>query len=286
MRKAAVLREIPIRVLHPLRLPVSWACQHGWLPFEAKRYFPWRWVLEPFTIYGPGWSCRWFPTEFDSIAHVMFWSGLRKWEKETASVVLEQIRLSRCFIDIGANCGIYTVFACAENPDVRVLAIEPVAKICAALKQNVINNGYASRVTVLNVALGSFNGLTAFHEAEDCTMGSLGTVGYYGQRGSVIEVECRTLDSLVGQLQIEPDFLKIDVEGAEDVVLEGAQSVISRFRPRIVLEANPADPTERMTELLARHGYNFLILTDRGPQPRDAIVPEEPYHNWLCLPKY
>jgi FkbM family methyltransferase len=209
---------------------------------------------------------------------------LREWEKETSPVILENIRSSRCFIDVGANCGIYTVMGCMINPNVRVLAVEPVPYICGALKNNVIQNDCGSRVTILNVALGESNGMVSFHEAEDSTMGSLAIDGYKGQRGTIIQVECRTLDSIVEELNIEPDFLKIDVEGFEDVVLSGATTVLSRFRPRIVLEANPGDPSNRMTEILSKYGYGFQIITNRGPEWRSEIIPEDAHRNWLCSP--
>jgi FkbM family methyltransferase len=250
----------------------------------VRRFLPWRWVLEPFTIFGTGWKCRWFPTEFDSVGHRIFWSGLREWEKETAPVILENIRHSRCFIDVGANCGIYTVVGCTINPNVHVVAIEPVPKVCAALRHNVKENNFDSRVAILDVALGDTNGTVCFHEAEDSTMGSLAVDGYRGQRGRVIQVECKTLDSIVERLSIQPDFMKIDVEGFEDAVLRGATNVLHKFRPRIVLEANPGDPGDHVTEILLRHGYRFQNLTDSGPQWREAIVPVDAYRNWLCVP--
>jgi FkbM family methyltransferase len=242
-------------------------------------------VFEPFTIYGTGWNCRWFPTEFDDVGHQLFWSGLRLWqEKETAPVILENIGRSRCFVDVGANSGIYTVLGCTINPNVSVVAVEPVPKVCAALANNVTQNNFAARVTILNVALGDSNGMVSFHEAADATMGSLAVGGYRGQRGRVIQVECRTLDSIVEQLNIEPDFLKIDVEGFEDVVLSGASRVLSKFRPRIVLEANPGDPGERMTEILSQYGYRFQNITDHGLESRSEIIPVEAHRNWLCVP--
>jgi hypothetical protein len=85
-------------------------------------------VLEPFTIYVDDWTCQWFPTVFDTVGHRAFWSGLRDWEKETSPVILDGIRRSRCFIDVGANCGIDTVLGCTINPNVRALAIEPATQ--------------------------------------------------------------------------------------------------------------------------------------------------------------
>jgi FkbM family methyltransferase len=272
-------------LLHPLRGPVTWACQRGILPPGVAGYLPWRWTLEPFTIYGDGWKCRWFPSEFDAIGHVIFWSGLREWEKETAPVFVENMRRSRCFIDVGANCGIYTVMACKINPDIRLVAVEPVPKIYAALAHNVKMNDFDSRVTTLNLALGDADGTVPFHEAEDSTMGSLAVDGYQGQKGRVIEVKCRTLDSIVDELKIEPDFMKIDVEGFEHVVLAGGSRVLARFRPRIVLEANPGDPSDTVTEILLKHGYGFQHITDNGLESKSEIVPVKAYRNWLCVPK-
>jgi FkbM family methyltransferase len=218
------------------------------------------------------------------VGHQIFWSGLRKWERETSPVILDNIRRSRCFIDVGANCGIYTVLGCSINLNVRVVAVEPVPKVCQALANNVAHNNLDSRVTILNVALGDTNGTASFHEAEDATMGSLAVDGYRGQRGRVIQVKCRTLDSIVEELNIEPDFLKIDVEGFEHLVLRGASRVLSKFRPRIVLEANPGDPAAAITHILSEHGYGFQNITDGGLERRSEIVPVEAYRNWLCVP--
>jgi FkbM family methyltransferase len=280
----AILKALGLPLLHPFRGWITWACQRGLLSSQVRWFLPWRWALEPFTIYGTGWKCRWSPTEFDAIGHQVFWSGLREWDRETSPVILENIRRSRCFIDVGANCGIYTVLGCTINPNVCVVAVEPVPKICQALAHNVTQNNLDSRVTILNVALGDSNGTVSFHEAEDSTMGSFALDGYRGQRGRVIQVKCRTLDSIVEELHIEPDFVKIDVEGFGHLVLSGASRVLSEFRPRIVLEANPGDPGTAMTQILSKHGYGFQNITDGGLERRSEIIPVEDYHNWLCVP--
>jgi FkbM family methyltransferase len=270
--------------LHYFRGPITWACQRGFLPSNVRKILPWSWVLEPFTIYGENWKCSWFPTEFDSVGARVFWSGLREWEKETAPVILDNIRRSRCFIDVGANCGIYSVIGCQINPDVQVISIEPVPKVCAALTNNVKQNKLVSRIKILNLALGDTNGSIPFHEAEDSTMGSLAIQGYKWQHGNIIQVECRTLDSVVDEQNVAPDFLKIDVEGFEHLVLSGASRTLEKFRPRIVLEANPGDPSEPVTQILLRHRYKFQNITDKGLKERGAIVPVDRFRNWLCTP--
>ncbi len=278
------IKDWAIAFLHPLRQPVTWACQHRLLPSRVRRLLPWRWAIEPFMIYGDGWKSQWYPAAFDDISHIIFWSGLHGYEKETIPVILDQVRQARCFIDIGANCGIYTVLGATVNPYARIVAIEPVPKICAALTNNVAQNKLDSRVTILNIAVGNSDGIADFHEAEDARMGSLAVHGYQGQAGRLIRVECRTLDSIVAELNIEPDFIKIDVEGFSDAVLSGASRLLERVRPRLVLEANPDDPCLEITQILTNHRYAMHLITDNGPEWREQIIPSAKYRNWLCLP--
>ena len=225
-----------------------------------------------------------FQWEFDSVGHRLFWSGLREWERETSPVILDNIRRSRCFIDIGANCGIYTVLGCTVNPDVRVVAVERVPRVFAAMANNVSQNRLDSRVTVLNVALGDTEGVVPFHEAEDATMGSFAVSGYRGQKGSVIQVKCRTLDSIVGELNIQPDFIKMDVEGFEHLVLSGA----GQTAWQVSSSHRPGSQSRRSGR---GHDGDFSVARIRVPQHHcagaceisPAIVPVEPYHNWLCV---
>ena len=198
--------------------------------------------------------------------------------------MIDQIRQARCFVDVGANCGIYTVLAAAINPNVRIVAVEPVPKIFAALTNNVTQNSLHGRVTILNVAVGSSEGIVDFHEAEDARMGSLSIDGYQGQTGRLIRVQCRTLDSIVMELNVEPDFIKIDVEGFSDAVLSGATRLLGTVRPCIVLEANPGDPCPRITKILTRYRYAMHLITGKGPERHERIVPSTEYRNWLCLP--
>lgn len=277
-----MVRELVIRSLHPARGLVTWACQRGWLPSGVRKLLPWRWSTEPFTIYGQGWKVRWFPTPTDMVAHSLFWGGLREWESETAPVIFENIRRAKCFFDIGANTGFYAVAGAVINPAVRVVAIEPVPANFMSLQRNVRENKVANRVTSLNVALADSCRVVDFHEAEDSSMSSLNSAGYQGQKGRVIQVECRTLDDVAESLGAKPDFLKIDVEGFESVVLSGGRMVLEKYRPGIVLEANPGDPCEKVSAILKEYGYKFRIITKSGLQERAEIIPENEFRNWFC----
>jgi len=174
--------------------------------------------------------------------------------------------------------------AATINPNVQIVAIEPVPKICAALTNNVRQNRLDGRVTILNVAVGDSEGIADFHEAEDARMGSLSVHGYQGQAGRLIRVQCRTLDSIAMELNIGPDFIKIDVEGFSDAVLSGASRLLETVRPCIVLEANPGDPCPSITKILTKYRYVMHLITDSGLERHEQIVPSLKYRNWLCLP--
>lgn len=279
---------VPVRsglrfVMAPLRTPISWLGQHGMLPRGVRKFIPYRWATEPFTLYGDGWSCKYQSGPRDAIGHFLFLNGLQNWERETTPVFRDLLKTSRCFLDVGANFGVYTLVGCSINPNLQVIAIEPVPAISAALRENVRCNVFENRVTVMQAAASKEEGWLPFHESDEPTMGSLNVEGYQGHSGKLIQVRVVTLDSL----NIKPDLIKIDVEGFEDTVLEGAAELLSTCRPRIILEANPDGPYERVTQILRRHGYGFQHLTPAGPLAAEFIQPHVSEHfcNWLCLPK-
>ena len=270
----------------PLRRPVSWALQRGVLPPKVRTVLPWTWCFGSFTIRGEGVACRYQSNPVDTIGQTIFWSGLRAWERETLPVFLSRIRAAHCFVDIGANCGIYTMLACAANPRIQVLAVEPVPKLYKCLEANVRFGHYEERVHLAQVAVSKSNGRAQFHESIDPTMGSLLTSGYQGKPGTLIDVATTTLDHLLAETALVPDFIKIDVESFEDVVLEGADYALSYYRPALVLEANPDGPYRRLTEILTSYGYAFYHLLEQGPVLKGRIEPNGwDFRNWLCTPK-
>ncbi|HSR09271.1 MAG TPA: FkbM family methyltransferase [Bryobacteraceae bacterium] len=255
----------------------------GLTPRSARKFIPHRWTIEPFTLYGNGWSCKYQAGARDAIGHHIFLRGLRNWEAETVPVFRELVKTSRCFLDVGANFGIYTLVGCFTNANLQVIAMEPVPAISAVLRENVRCNHLEGRVTVMQAAASKEEGSVPFHESDEPTMGSLNVKGYRGFSGKLIQVRTLRLDSL----NVKPDLIKIDVEGFEDVVLEGAEELLATGRPRIIPEANPDGPYERVTEILRRHGYGFQHLTPSGPRAAEVIQPNAGEHfcNWLCLPQ-
>ena len=142
-------------------------------------------------------------------------------------------------IDAGANIGLFSVYlASLVGSHGRVLAIEPSPAILPSLRRNLERNG-ASNVIVHQGLVADEAGEREFHSVnaspEYSSMGAI--VHPHAPRDvSTLRVSGTTLDILVDRHGLEPCFVKIDVEGAEGLVLEGARKTIQRFRPAILSE--------------------------------------------------
>ncbi|MES1927728.1 FkbM family methyltransferase [Salinisphaera dokdonensis CL-ES53] len=144
------------------------------------------------------------------------------------------------FIDVGANFGYWALRAAARGAS--VIAIEPDERNLKLLNANTEFNGFGRTIRVVAGCAGHKSGIREFAQER---YGRKNTLVDYkgGQRGvynSTIKVRCHTLDELVRGAHISDSsrlVLKIDVEGAETEVIQGAKHLISTFRPAIVFEA-------------------------------------------------
>jgi FkbM family methyltransferase len=140
-------------------------------------------------------------------------------------------------VDCGANIGCHCVSYAGMSPDAFIWAFEPQKKLFDILKTNVSINGYGDRIRLYNKGLGHTEAELELHSmdrVEDkAHMGwNKGGLGI-GKGGEKLEIQ--TLDSmhLPGL-----DYMKIDVEGAEGLVIQGARETIKKFKPIIVFEHN------------------------------------------------
>jgi FkbM family methyltransferase len=143
------------------------------------------------------------------------------------------------FVDVGANAGWYTLVASSVVGETgRVLAFEPRADTADYLEKTVLLNGLASHVTVSRYALSDAesSGLLSWPAGTSNSGGSYlsPTAPIAGHESQPVLL--RTLDSLK---LMRLDFLKIDVEGAEMRVVNGARETLARCRPIIMSELTP-----------------------------------------------
>jgi FkbM family methyltransferase len=172
--------------------------------------------------------------------------------------VASYVKPGMCVIDIGANIGLYTIMASALVGQSGIVhAFEPSSSTYQLLKRNIELNS-CRNVTTNRLALSNSKESMVL-KADPCHP-SYDAHRYVERKnnvGSIFktdeEVRCLTLDEYALNLE-KIDFLKIDVEGAELMVLQGATAVLSLHNPTLMFECNR---NRDVLQLLRKYDYNF-----------------------------
>jgi FkbM family methyltransferase len=131
--------------------------------------------------------------------------------------VLPSLQPGDVFVDLGANSGIFTIFAANRvGPEGRVLAVEPMPEMLENLRFNICANGFTN-VAIFPTAVGARAG-TATLRVHPKNRGASSLTPYFD--GTDIQVPVSTLEGIVSSAGVDRiDFLKIDIEGFEDRAL-------------------------------------------------------------------
>jgi FkbM family methyltransferase len=160
------------------------------------------------------------------------------WEPLETKVFRSHVGPGDVVVDVGANLGYYTLLAARlVGAEGHVYAFEPDPESFALLERNVELNGYEN-VTAVPLALGKAPGkLPLYLNAKN--RGDHRVYDPTGERRSV-EVDVVTLDAYREDHGVERvDFLKIDTQGAECLILAGAEKTLAQAGLTIVLEFTP-----------------------------------------------
>ena len=168
------------------------------------------------------------------------------------------------FIDIGANIGGYSLYVAAHaGPRAKILAIEPQPEIFERLVYNIRQNPFAS-IKALDCAAADRDGeITLFIDAHNRGQTSIRIVNSSSD-GHNIRVPAKALAAIVAQERYgHVDAIKLDVEGAEDLILEAYfRDAPKALWPRILLiENEPSRWTLDLHALIASYGYVAALRT-------------------------
>lgn len=160
------------------------------------------------------------------------------------------------FIDVGANVGSYTILACAVK-GASGYAFEPVPATCKRLMENIRLNHLENKVMCLNIGIGREPGIIKFTSDMDTVNHALADDE---KNANTINVEISTLDTV---LKLEsPSVMKIDVEGYETPVLEGASETLKKKTLHsVIMELNGSGERyhydeSRIVKMLFDYGFN------------------------------
>lgn len=183
------------------------------------------------------------------------WIGSYEYEKQTVfSRIIEE---GGVLYDIGAHVGFYTLLASEiVGPKGKVFAFEPLPKNINYLKEHLRLN-HCKNVTVVEAAVAGRSGMAFFENGANSYMGRLSAQ-------SRLEVRMISLDDLVARGEIlPPDYVKIDVEGAELQVLYGGKLLIAKYHPTIFLATHGIEVHRRCCVFLKEAGYHLQSLKEK-----------------------
>ena len=205
-------------------------------------------------------------------------------EVKTVQFYSRHIKPGDTVIDIGANCGSHTLnFAKRVGPQGQVLAFEPTDFAYGKLRKNIeLNSPWSSNITATQALLCS----DPSQEVPPAIYSSWPLNGqsdlnphHSGALKTTSGAVTKTLDNALAERHVaKVDFLKIDVDGNEFEVLQGARTTLEKHKPKVLIELAPCNfeskprDFDRLVELFAGLGYRAIDIANGNPLDLDAAA--------------
>ena len=208
-------------------------------------------------------------------------------------------------LHVGASDGRHSYVMTQVAPKARIYAIEPSAFSFNVLKLTVALHGIADRVTPVHAAVGDKLGQMLLVTPRKIS-GRMGRAYAFvaeaapegkarpdlEDAGSEVQpTPMVTLDGFCAERGIgRVDFIRMDIEGAELMALQGARGILDRDRPTVLLEIHPAmlaarfgGTAEAVLELFSRRGYRMFALNGDRLEERSTVVEGEPWKDYFFI---
>ena len=270
----------PMGGIHPRRI-YCWVARHAF-PRPVFRWYRNRWGSEL-------WLSPYYYLDRNIIAMGSYDSALH-------GFIERHVKPGSVCMDVGANLGEVTLhLATRVGREGKVYAFEPVAGVHDRLSRHVERNGAGDVVETFRIALSNRTGTGMLHHADSLAdnqgIGSLVTVN--ADLINLQEVELVTLDEFVERSGIRRlDFMKIDIQGAEPLLLEGGRKTFSTLSPDLLIEVAPRElqsagrNSRDLCVMLEELGYRLYRMNGHGIGSRiDALTvsPSFEANNVFCV---
>lgn len=157
------------------------------------------------------------------------------YDPEMVSLIKKYLPCGGTFVDVGANIGAFTLIA--SKIAKKVIAIEPVPECCARLQENIKLNNF-NNIIIMTCAASNKTGVMPLYCPSDCNKGQ-----------ASLHLECLPDKNIINKIMVNTyllddllenetsvDFIKIDAQGHDKKIIEGAKKIIDKFHPFIIYE--------------------------------------------------
>lgn len=209
-------------------------------------------------------------------------------DTEVVMKVLKNLPSNFVFYDVGSNTGWYTMISFAASDASTVYSFEPLSEHVICQKETIHLNRKESKVKIFELALSDHNG------QETIRLGGSGTSldkDFLEVDFGTRTIDVQTLDSLIKEQNMpHPDFIKIDVEGHEYKVLQGAKAAL-QAKPILFIEVAKTLNNKRFIHkefdkifsMLASLHYRPYIVKDEGIKKFNTQEDIDGVHMFLFL---
>lgn len=190
------------------------------------------------------------------------------------------VRPGDTVIDVGANAGYFSLLAAAlVGGSGQVHSFEPSPLVADRLQHNILLNS-CSHVTLHRVAVSDAQGSVQLHLSESTNTGMTSLRRLAGAHGKPVDVASIAIDSMISGMP-RVRLVKIDVEGAEHLVLKGCRGLVRRDMPYIIFELTDSFLREMgscATDLVAEvreMGYTTYVIRKESLQSMSEVPSEQ-----------
>ena len=165
-------------------------------------------------------------------------------EPDTINFIDKYLEKNDVFFDIGANVGVFTIYAAKKHKNISIYSFEPEASNLAVLKENIIKNNISERAYMYGVGISDSDGLSKLHLQDFETGAALNTESKnhidYSAVGKepIIWAEgiyTVSIDNFCDELNLVPSVIKIDTDGNEDKILLGASTILKHSSLKAII---------------------------------------------------
>ncbi len=211
----------------------------------------------------------------------------QKYDTQTKKIIKKVLRSTANCVDVGCHKGEVLDIIRAASPEGKHFGFEPIPMLCDKLKAKY----QGTNCEIIDVALSNVKGTATFNYVVSNPSYSGLKKRQYDKPNEIdttIEVKTNLLDNIIPE-NIKIDLIKIDVEGGELLVLEGATALLKRCRPVVVFEHGLGasdfygSTPDKIFQLFESCGMNISLMERyiKAEKPFTASEFEEQYYKKL-----
>ena len=180
---------------------------------------------------------------------------------------IDNFKENSTLYDIGANISLYSIYA-AKTKNCSVNAFEPCFFNTDYLAKNIYKNSLHKNINIFPIVLGDINQLISFNTPNTMSGNALSQANFKSSANSfaaecIYNLPCFTLDIIIKYFKLkQPDYLKIDVDGAELEILKGSKVTLKKVKS-ILIEVDNSNllKKDKITEILINNQFKLEFQT-------------------------